>query len=299
MRHRIIILFLCSIFGIATGDGQDFSFIVISDTHYGTEGARENTQTTLSNINQFQTKIRPQFRIFNLPQTRGLVHCGDILDQPNDTSYQYFVDDFGLRGENLCKFPVYELFGNHDGGFSDPVRQGMIKRNPGRPNIRNISENGLHYSWKWGEVLLIALNSYPGNEWDDSCGWCHYFKDSFKFPQYSLAFLEQELKSIENPNQPVILFQHYGWDGFSFLWWTEAERNAYYELIKDYNILGIFHGHNHAVERRNWNGIPVWAVGSPQKTSEPGEFVVARVRKNHLKVFARKGDQWKKIPKVN
>ncbi len=102
---------------------------------------------------------------------------------------------------------------------------------------------------------------------------------------------------MEDMKTPVVLSQHYGWDGFSFLWWTETERRAFYEVIKNYNILGIFHGHSHGVEKRIWNGIPIWVCGSPQKMGKPGDFLVARIKHNKHKVYHRQNHLWHQIPK--
>lgn len=289
-----LLIWMCS--GNPSVIAQDLRFILISDTHYG---AKNSISFPMEEINQLQETRLPFPPFQKAKPITGLIHCGDILDAPGDSAYQLFLNDFGLLGEKKCQFPVYELFGNHDGGWEGPVRQGMLSRNPLRPGICRISENGLHYSWDWEGVHFVALNSYPGNEWDDTCQWCHYFKDPFKYPQHSLDFLKEDLKSLENPDAPIILLQHYGWDSFSLLWWTEAEREEYFEVIRDYQILGIFHGHNHAVEQRIWKGIPVWAVGSPQKNKEPGDYIVARVHRGKLKVFHRKAQKWKKIRVIN
>lgn len=61
----------------------------------------------------------------------------------------------------------------------------------------------------------------------------------------------------------MLLFQHYGWDGFSrerwdpprqvfdeegtgaAHWWTDQDRAAMLDVVSDYNVVGIFHGHEH------------------------------------------------------
>ena len=61
----------------------------------------------------------------------------------------------------------------------------------------------------------------------------------------------------------MILFQHYGWDAFSeefwdparhtfddadagpAHWWTAAERDALVATLAPYNVIAIFHGHEH------------------------------------------------------
>jgi hypothetical protein len=49
--------------------------------------------------------------------------------------------------------------------------------------------------------------------------------------------------------------QHYGFDGFSmndWNWWTPKQRQAVYQLLANYNIVAIFHGHNHHAEHYRW-----------------------------------------------
>ena len=49
--------------------------------------------------------------------------------------------------------------------------------------------------------------------------------------------------------------QHYGFDGFSlndWNWWTPTQRRTFYELIADYNVVAILHGHNHHAEHYRW-----------------------------------------------
>jgi cytolysin (calcineurin-like family phosphatase) len=84
----------------------------------------------------------------------------------------------------------------------------------------------------------------------------------------------------------VVLIQHYGWDDFSKLWWTIPDRDSLAAAIKPYNVIGIFHGHSHAVEHRTWNGIPVWSAGSTAKNDQPGDILVVRYRKGKLTVWA-------------
>jgi cytolysin (calcineurin-like family phosphatase) len=72
-----------------------------------------------------------------------------------------------------------------------------------------------------------------------------------------------DLAANAKDGRPVILFQHYGWDRFSTErwdpqaqaftdqgsgaphWWSDAERSALLEAIDGYNVIGLFHGHEH------------------------------------------------------
>ena len=284
---RIAWLFALVLLGLVVSSARQdtFFFLVVSDSHYGKSDQQKNLET-ISRMNAMEGADLPGWLTGKVGKPLGVIHCGDILDGPSDSAWQLFEQDYGLTGEAKLKFPVYETFGNHDGGLDQAVRQAVIRRNPKRPALSGISENGLNYSWDWNGVHFINLGSYPGNEWIDTCGWCHYFKDSFREPLFSRNFLRQDLqKNVGASGRPVVLVQHYGWDDFSKLWWTVVDRDSLAAVIKPYNIIGIFHGHSHQVENRQWNGIQIWSAGSTVKGDEPGDILVLRCRKGKLTIW--------------
>ena len=77
--------------------------------------------------------------------------------------------------------------------------------------------------------------------------------------------MKQDLATYAGDGRPVILFQHYGWDTFSTErwdpasrtyddqgsgpphWWGDADRQALLSALKGYNVVGVFHGHQHEV----------------------------------------------------
>jgi cytolysin (calcineurin-like family phosphatase) len=263
---------------------ESFFFLVVSDSHYGKSDRQKNLET-IGRMNLIEGTDLPGCFAGRAGKPSGVIHCGDITDSSGDSAYRQFEEDYGLAGEGKLRFPVYETFGNHDGGINEAVRQGTIRRNPLRPAIAAISENGLHYSWDWNGVHFVNLGVYPGNEWIDTCGWCHYFKDPFREPLSSRDFLRQDLReSVGTSGRPVVLVQHYGWDEFSNLWWTMPDKDSLAAVIRGYHVIGIFHGHSHAVEHRTWNGIPVWSAGSTVRGDKPGDILVVRFRNGRLRV---------------
>lgn len=265
---------------------KDTVFLVASDLHFDTTAVKtavfDSVITSMNTITDLRfpdgkEKVGKPFGVF-IP--------GDITNSGKQKEWQQFLDAFGLNGEQKLKYQVFESFGNHDGNIDGIVRSGIIERNKNRKNLNSVSSNGLHYSLDRNGVHFVLLGSYPGNVWDSTCGWCHYFKESFRDPQSSLVFLENDLKNnLRNKNQPVILFFHYGWDDFSNLWWTPAEQEAFYKVIKDYNIAAIFHGHDHAAANYKWKGINVWSDGSPQRGEQTGSYLIVRVQKGEVSVF--------------
>jgi len=215
----------------------------------------------------------------------GLFVIGDLTESGRDTQWDQFTSLFGLNGEKALAMPVYETFGNHDGNSGGVVREGITARNSARSTRVNISSNGIHYSFDRGGIHYVVLGSYPGGVWDPECGWCHYFKESFRESEMSLEFLKSDLAmNLRNSRQPVVLFFHYGWDDFSLLWWTGKEQEAFAEAIKEYNVAAIFHGHNHSAAAYKWNGIDVFSSGSPQRGSSIGNFLIVRSDGDSLSV---------------
>lgn len=255
------------------------SVIIMSDLHYDSTNVRK---VVIDSVIQ---------RINNLDNTEAgtginsVLVLGDITQDGTEPQWNNFVSAFGLNGESELKYPVYELPGNHDGNIDGIVRESIRERNRLRDALTAVSENGLHYSWDVGEYHFVALGIYPGLEWDPDCEWCHYFKESFRDPEMSLEFLQKDLRdNVKSKDQPVVLLFHYGWDDFSLLWWTEDEQERFYREIKDYNVEGIFHGHDHAVEHYHWKGIDVWSAGSPQSGERTGNFLLVNLTGDSLRV---------------
>ena len=149
-----------------------------------------------------------------------------------------------------------------------------------RRDLTAVSSNGQHYSWDWGGVHFVHCNMYP----TDVVAASQLNGD----PTYSLQFLKDDLPAhVGASGRPVVIFQHYGFDSFSAGWWTDDERAAYYNVIKDYNVIAIVHGHTHAAGYYTWSGLNVWEDGAGQRDPDPGEFFVFRVRPTQLAVAER------------
>ena len=283
-------VFICLIWFIVFASScsiKESIFLVTSDIHYdGTVAKTAIIDSVIGLMNNIKSlKIQGEKGRIRTPF--GFVIQGDLTDSSLPEQWKQFTDSWGVNGEKKIKYPVFESFGNHDGNHDGIVRTGVIERNKKRRKIIAISENGLHYSWNRNGVHFVMLGIYPGNVWDSACGWCHYFKQSFKDPQQSLAFLEKDLKdNVKGTRKPIVLFFHYGWDDFSKLWWTSAEQSAFYNLIKAKNVVAIFHGHDHGVASYKWNGINIWSDGSPQNGNRTGNFLLVHIAGTNAKVYS-------------
>jgi hypothetical protein len=279
---------------------SDITFFLVSDTHYGaTISIADANRATIDIMNSLPGTKYPEKAGGGIVRTpRGVLVLGDLVDEGSAQDamifWKEFVDDYGINGERRLAYPVYEGVGNHDGGPEDTVRRGVRKRNLERKNLTGISSNGLHYSWDWGRVHFVQINLYPGSSGDDIINpWGGRFEGSWKDPEHSLEFLIDDLsKNVGQSGRPVIILQHYGFDEWSKGWWSENERLAFYDAIKDYNVIAIFWGHSHVSQMLNWKGINTWCVGSGQRDPEPGEFFVVNINPKEMIVAERKRDGW-------
>lgn len=260
------LFFLLFIFGKVVC--QDFSFILLSDLHFKGDSLHYNRcKDLIYSINSNKEDF-----VTNTPAFVWVL--GDITDTGKEEQWNEYVSLFGLNGDSLLKYNVFESFGNHDGNVDGYVRAQIKKRNKIRGYNIFTDSLGLHYSWNMNGIHFVNLNLYPGNEWEDSCEWCKYFKESFREPQYSLSFLEQDLKkNVGNSETPIIIGFHIGFDEFGLKWWTENQREQFYNVIKNYNILAVFSGHNHQFRSAIWKDIRVINVESPFNSIIKGEYM--------------------------
>lgn len=168
-------------------------------------------------------------------------------------------------GPDRVHFPVYNGLGNHDldqdgapphidwyrRELRDYVelnhRQTVFYKPP--VAVANYDIESDNYSWDWGGLHLVQLQRFGG--------------DTNKGAISGLDWLKQDLANSAADGRPVVVFQHYGWDSFSLEkwdpakmtfddqgaghahWWGDDERAALLATLQGYNVVGLFHGHEH------------------------------------------------------
>ncbi len=259
--------------------GEEITFIHIGDTHYDTSAAeheekRAALQRAIEKMNAIPGTLYPE-QVGGVAGTpMGVFIVGD-LTEAKESDFAAFAEDWGLAGgEALLDFPVYEGAGNHDGRPSTHpnghARRAIIERNPKRPHLASISENGLHYALDYKGVHFVQLNEYAGMDNDERYPGNPEYKrkgQSYGNPaEKSLQFLRRTLEeNVGDSGRPVILFQHYSIDGWSLhawgnylAWWTEEHVLRLWETIQGYNVIALMAGHDHSHRVSEWNGIPVY-----------------------------------------
>jgi hypothetical protein len=264
----------------AAGDDQ-VAFFLIGDTHYLADKqtpSKMDERSTDVTLRLIETLNRLPGE--SIPATagggkvseslRGVIHAGDLIDtgdkngpladQMVRTEWAAFQADFGISGrDGRLKYPVYEVHGNHDSPRSEGVViDGICQRNRQRPNVKLISDDGLHYSWDWGPVHFINLGIVVGQ--------VPHVKQARRYaPRKSLDFLIRDLQENVKSQQPVVITHHIDVARYTGPCLPEDESNknkewnpcdvrGYYEALRRINVVGILYGHTHVRNVARWNG---------------------------------------------
>lgn len=267
------------------------AFFLVGDTHYLAARDKPNALTENSQI----TNSRLIEQLNRLPGTaideragggkvaapRGVLHAGDLIDTGDKTGPEArrmqeievaaYLADYGLTGrDGKLKCPVYEVHGNHDGPQGEgPMISSIRDRNKTRPGLVNVSQNGLHYSWDWGNVHFVCLGIVVGALKEPGRRRRYNPHDSYQFLVDDLA------KNVAKTDKRVILMHHVDVARYSVECdanaaagaheWDPCDVRGYYEALRDYKVLGILYGHTHARSVFRWNGTrkPAEKAGIP------------------------------------
>jgi hypothetical protein len=264
----------------------DITFFLTSDVHYGNHSAANDT-----NRNRMPTYMN------NLPGTayptsiggtvatpRGLLIAGDLVERIDTVYWNEYTADYGISGEKRLKYPVFDAFGNHDfyttGTIKDTlygVRKMIARNAPRKSYFANMDSAGYHYSWDWDGVHFVNLNIYAGST---ELGYNGYR------PLKALEFLTADLAAnVGTSGRPVILFQHYTMDanGNANNDWTNTMKALVWNVVQNYNIVAILHGHSHSKKMYKWNGIDVIDNGA----AILGDMVVIKITDGHFQAISR------------
>jgi cytolysin (calcineurin-like family phosphatase) len=249
---------------------------------------------------------------FNAPL--GVVLGGDLTesaggfighnkggDQWRMFTDRYEHDRFEHGRDEAVRYPVYVGLGNHDLEISprdrrlprDLYRNRMwnyVKQRHSGPNapvaVDDFDPDSHSYSWKWGGVHLVQLHRFGGDT-------------RHNLPS-SLPWLKRNLKRHAGDGRPVIIFQHYGFESGNSVGpnrrsrskWTPFEMDQFEGVIRGYNVMGLFHGHDHWTQQPyRWRGYNVFSPGA----AHFGQFAIVHINSEtmdvvYAEVVNNKGD---------
>lgn len=240
----------------------------------------------------------------------GVVIGGDITDdgggQVTHPSEGTQLLQFSQRyqqgfGPDRIHFPVFTGLGNHDldqdgpPGHVDWYRRQLrdyveINHRPGvffHPPVpaADYDVDSDCYSWNWDGLHLVQCHRFAG--------------DATKGSVNALPWLKRNLATYAADGRPVVLFQHYGWDPFSIErwdpkartfddegsgnqhWWSDADRQATVEALQGYNVVAVFHGHQHETPMiYQADGLDIFKP----KAAYTGGFALTRIKGKTLDV---------------
>lgn len=258
--------------------GAPVSFFLIGDTHY----CADEIEISAMKLSSAETNARLIGWLNRLPGTalpelagggsvaapHGVIHAGDLVDNGDkgpgkhpmaETEMAAFVANWGLNGgDGQLKWAVREIHGNHDSPRGDgPVISEIKARNRRRKGLKNVSPNGLHYSWDWGGVHFVALGIVVGDAATVS-------RTRRYAPLGSLPFLEDDLnKNVGDSGRSVVIVHHVDVARYSVPVaddvavkheWDYRDALAFYEVLKRYRVAGTLYGHTHVRNIFRWDG---------------------------------------------
>jgi cytolysin (calcineurin-like family phosphatase) len=241
---------------------------------------------------------------------RGVVIGGDLTDdgggQGAIPGEGFQLRQFSQRyqqgiGPDRVHFPVYLGLGNHDLDQDGPAphtdwyrrelrdyvelnHRSTVFFKPPVP-VTSYDVESDCYSWDWPNVHLVQTQRFAG--------------DTNKGAISGLEWLANDLATYAADRKPVILFQHYGWDPFSTEawdpdkqtfdtegkgpphWWSPEDRSKMVEILRPYNVIALFHGHQHETAMiYNRDGIDIFKP----KAAFMGGFAVVNVMHDAMDV---------------
>ena len=100
------------------------------------------------------------------------------------------------------------------------------------------------------------------------------------FSPEDLRWLKSELKDLKNKSQPIIFITHYPID--------ESVSNylEFLNIVKEYNVQFILHGHGHANKKFDFSGIPgVMSRSTLSKGEEYGGYNIVKINSDSAKFY--------------
>jgi outer membrane protein assembly factor BamB/predicted MPP superfamily phosphohydrolase len=203
-------LLLCLLPLVALAESGPFRFAWLSDTHVGSSTGEQDLRAAVRDIN-------------SLTGLSFVVVSGDVTEYGSREQLRLAKELLdGLR------IPCHVMPGNHDTKWSES----------GATDFARLWKED-RFVFDYGGFRFIGLHQGPLMKMGDG-HWA---------PQ-DVRWLEQSLKKLPDPNQPIVFITHYPVDDGIANWF------AVLDLLKKYNTQVILCGHGHANHQYLFEGVP-------------------------------------------
>jgi len=223
--------------------------LVDGDLHYGDTIEnniplpRSGKKNTINNINNVSQKYKLDF----------IINTGDLCSHGYDNKCIFpfccikngNIDEFDTYIKEYYNpiinsgYKLYLTCGNHDTYvewpyYRKPVLKFIKEKHNATYNIFNWKTSGC-YTFEHNGILFINMGVYPSN----------------------LEFLQNILSKIDN-KKPIVFIYHFVTPNNVPYgdWWSDDEKNDFFNIINKYNVLLIINGHDHETRIDYWNNIP-------------------------------------------
>jgi Icc-related predicted phosphoesterase len=237
---------------------SDWNILLDGDNHYGNTIyddialPRGGKTITLHDILNIKNKYKFDF----------IINTGDLCSHGYDNKCIFplccikngDVDEFSAFIDNYYRplfnegIKVYFTAGNHDTYvqwpyYKKPVFK-FIKEVHGATYYMFSWKKSGCYSFCYNDVFFINMGVYPKN----------------------LSWLKKELEEVNKETPIVFIFHYVIADNVPYNdWWSNDEKEGFYNVIKDYNVILICNGHDHESRKDYWKDIPC-IIGSGDRT---------------------------------
>jgi len=223
-----------------------WSIILSSDLHFGYIDSKHAVSIRLDKIDHVQKiiKMKDEFNVEVVISAGDLTENGlngkRILCWRKNTFDELtpMINNWVKPIEN-AGINVLLTIGNHDTYTGQPYIYKPVfeyvrkKYNATCYPIINMDYSGC-YTKNFHGILFISMGIYPKN----------------------LKFLKKKLP--KNKHSPIIIFYHYNTVDEAYSdWWSNKEKEDFYQVIKSFNILAIINGHIHTTYKKKWKGFTV------------------------------------------